>query len=112
MDEHMEVPQDHRAAPMIRIMVDQVAPGKFKCETRSGMDFRTGVRKPQFVVAMGHDPAKFMNIWFNADPFMTRGRRAVEVGHGPIYYTTVQDLRGAIEEGIRQLDVPPPECPY
>jgi hypothetical protein len=38
--------------------------------------------------------------------------RAVEVGHGPIYYTTVLDLRGAIEEGIRQLDDPPPECPY
>jgi hypothetical protein len=50
-----------------------------------------------------------LTIWFNASPMMVMGGRSVEAGQGPHYYTTVEELRLAIEAALWQLEHPDEE---
>ena len=102
MDDKIEVP--HREGDIIiKAIIAEEHPGLFECATKVCLNIKTFKREPQFVVASRND-GQHLSIWFNADPGMTMGGRAVEAGKGPNYYTTVGDLRKAIAAGIRTLD--------
>ena len=59
-----------------------------------------GFVKVQLLPGQKNYGQQHINIWYNADDATTMGGRSVEIGYGPNYYTTYNELVEAIESAL------------